>query len=365
MNKRLLIPAVLSVSLTSLPLIAQDNADFSPLPKVEVNTQKADLGKRLFFDKRLSGDGLISCASCHQPEHGFSFNAPLAPAYTGSKGFRNVPSLINTSLKEVWFHDGRIGTNLNDVTREMITEDWLMNMDMRLMQERLKQDPIYVAMFKAAGYGEPSNGSVRKAIPEYLKTLTSNMSPYDKGEMSALAQQGLGLFKGKGGCNACHNGPLLTDGKAYNTGVRENLDIFLDTKRHETFIAFNMFMGNENYMNLKRDVGAHVQTHAADGSDMGKFITPSLRELTQTAPYMHNGVLTTLKDVVAFYNQGGGEDSNKDSRLKPLNLSTQEQDALVAFLESLSSESLTTADHVWSKNDYQYQPTKNWLKAKN
>ena len=365
MKMRLLVPTLLGVSLSSLPLIAQDNMAFGPLPEVKIDTAKAELGKRLFFDKRLSGDGLLACSTCHQPESGFSYPAPLAPAYTGSKGFRNVPSLINTSLKEVWFHDGRLGTNLNDVTREMITEDWLMNMDMRLMQERIKQDPIYVAMFKKAGYGEPSNGSVRKAIPEYLKTLSSYGSPYDQGQLSAQAEQGLNLFKGKAGCTACHNGPLLSDGKAYNTGVKENLDIFLDPERHETFIAFNMFMGNENYMNLKRDVGAHVQSHKIDGSDMGKFVTPSLRELTHTAPYMHNGVMDSLADVVAFYNQGGGQDSNKDSRLKPLNLTSQEEQALVAFLESLSSKPLTSEQHVWTKKDYQYQPTKNWLKAKN
>lgn len=365
MKMRLLVPTLLGVSLIPLSLMAQDNTDFGPLPKIEVDVAKAELGKRLFFDKRLSGDGLLACSTCHQPESGFSYPAPLAPAYTGSKGFRNVPSLINTSFKRVWFHDGRIGTNLNDVTREMITEDWLMNMDMRLMQERIKQDPIYVAMFDKAGYGEPSNGSVRKAIPEYLKTLTSSASPYDKGELSPMAETGLSLFKGKAGCSACHNGPLLTDGKAYNTGVAENFDIFLDPERHETFIAFNMFMGNENYMNLKRDVGAHVQTHKADGSDMGKFITPSLRELKQTAPYMHNGMVETLSDVVAFYNAGGGQDSNKDNRLKPLNLTSQEQQSLVAFLESLSAQPLTSDAHVWTKNDYQYQPTKNWLKAKN
>jgi hypothetical protein len=123
--------------------------------------------KRLFFDRRLSGDAAISCASCHQPDKAFTDGLALAAAYPGSKGFRNTPTLMNTALRKNWFHDGRLGTNLNDVTREMITEDYLMNMDMRLMQERVKQDPVYVEMFEAAGFGEPSNGGIRNAFTQF------------------------------------------------------------------------------------------------------------------------------------------------------------------------------------------------------
>jgi len=320
----------------------------------------------LFFDTRLSGNTAISCASCHQPNNGFSSKEALSPGYTGNKHFRNAPTLINTTLKTTWMHDGRLGTNLNDVTREMITEDYLMNMDMRLMQERIKQDPIYIEMFKKAGYGEPSNGKVRKAIPEYLKSLVSTNNPFDDHKMSTTAKRGFELFKGKAGCAACHNGPLFTDEQPHNTGVPENIDIFTDVARYQTFIAFNMFMGNENYMNLKRDVGAHVRSHKADGSDIGKFMTPTLRELKYTAPYMHNGMFTSLEEVVAFYNAGGEQDKNKDTRVKPLNLSKHEQMALVVFLKSLSSDKpLTTDKHVWSKADYNYQVIANWQNVKN
>lgn len=338
---------------------------YAALPPMSINTAKAELGKRLFFDTRLSGDDSISCSSCHIPENGFSYPEPLSPAYTGSDGFRNAPTLINTAYKEVWFHDGRIGTNLNDVVRENITEDWLMNMDMRLMQERLKQDPIYVEMFKAANLGEPSNGGVRKALPEYLKTLTSKNVPFDKGELSDLAIQGEKLFKGKAGCSQCHSGALFTDGKAHNTGVPENHEIFLDPMRHQSFLAYNMFMGVQDYLTLKRDVGAHVQTHKADASDRGKFITPTLRELTQTAPYMHNGMLATLEDVVEFYNQGGGKDSNKDSRLTTLSLTEKEKKALVAFLESLSGDHLTGEKYEWLDYDFGYEYTEDWPNARN
>ncbi|MDD1782670.1 photosynthetic protein synthase I [Enterovibrio sp. ZSDZ35] len=363
MERFLILAATVSLSFSVWS--QTDDPSFGPLSPLKVDAAKAELGKRLFFDTRLSGNTALSCASCHQPDSGYSTSDALSPAYTGSKGFRNVPTLINTAYKSAWFHDGRIGTNLNDVTRENITEDWLMNMDMRLMQERLKQDPVYVEMFTAAGYGEPSNGAVRKAIPEYLKTLTSTPSSFDNQALSPQAEKGFALFTGKAGCAACHNGPLFTDETPYNTGVPENLDIFRDPARHQTFIAFNMFMGVSNYMNLKRDVGAHVRSHKADGSDKGKFMTPTLRELTHTAPYMHNGMFSTLEEVIAFYNQGGGKDRNKDSRLKPLNLSQKEQAELVSFLKSLSGEPLNSDTHVWKADDYGYDVIADWRSVKN
>jgi len=341
-------------------------ADIGPLPPLKIDKAKAELGKRLFFDPRLSGDAAISCATCHQPDNGFSSKEALSPGYPGNGHFRNAPTLINTAHKQVWMHDGRIGTNLNDVTRGMITEDYIMNMDMRIMQERVKQDPVYLEMFEAAGYGEPSNGKVRKAIPEYLKTLTSINVPFDTSKMSEEAQRGMELFNGKANCIACHNGPLFSDGQAHNTGVAENWDVFLKPLNHQAFIAYAMFLGIENYMNLKRDPGAHIQTHNADSSDMGKFMTPTLRELKYTAPYMHNGMLKTLEEVVAFYNQGGGEDRNKDPLLKPLNLTEAEQNDLIAFLLALSGEPLTTAEYVWTDEfPTEYEVIEDWRNVRN
>ena len=337
-----------------------------PIVAPDVNQAKALLGQRLFFDKRLSGDAAISCSSCHQPENGYSDGLALSKAYPGSKGFRNTPTLINTALADNWFHDGRIGTNLNDVTRESITEDYMMNMDMRMMQERVKQDPLYVEMFAAAGYGEPSNGSIRKAIPEYLNTLTSRGAPFDDGTMSAAATRGQALFEGKAGCISCHDGPRLTDDQAYNIGVAENPDIWSDPMRHMTYAAFAQFMGIENYMNIRRDVGAQIIRHPADGSDVGKFNTPTLRELTHTAPYMHNGTFGSLFEVVAFYNAGGGQDANKDARIKPLGLTFAEQKDIVAFLESLSGDPLTGPDHVWPDPiSTNYPAIKNWRDVSN
>lgn len=367
--KTRLITATFAAIIGSTALsgvVAADEAGYGPVKPIEVNAKKAELGKRLFFDVKLSGDSAISCASCHHPNKAFTDGLALSKAYPGSKGFRNTPTLMNTATKASWFHDGRIGTNLNDVTRESLTEDYMMNMDMRIMQERAKQDPVYIKMFKDAGYGEPSNGSIRKAIPEYLKTLTSRNSPFDKGEMSAAATRGFDLFKGKAGCARCHTGPNFNDGKEYNRGIPENPEIWSDPMRHMTYAAYGLFMGIENIYNIRRDVGAHVRNPKADGSNIGKFMTPTLRELKYTAPYMHNGMFKSLFEVVAFYNQGGGEDVNKDPNMKPLGLTFIEQQDLVAFLDALSGDLLTGDEHVWKgKIPTNYEAIKNWREVKN
>ena len=322
-------------------------AEFGPVPSAEVNQARALLGKRLFFDSRLSGDTQLSCASCHQPENGYSDGLALGRAYPGSLHFRNTPTLINAALRESWMHDGRLGTNLNDVTREMLTETYLMNMDMRLMQERVKQDPVYVRMFKDAGFGEPSNGGVRNAIPEYLKTLTSRGAAFDEGNMSSAAERGFKLFKEKANCASCHSGNRFSDDGVHVTGVPGNDDIWKDPLRHITFVTYAKFMGVENYMNLRHDPGAYIRTHQSKTDR--SFLTPTLRELKHTAPYMHNGTFETLADVVKFYVAGGGEAPNKSDLLKPLELSVKEQADLVSFLESLSGDPLTSEEHVWKE----------------
>lgn len=371
MGIRSIVPRGLLVPLAGLGLVfsaAAAGQDIGPLPPIEFNKAKAELGKRLFFDKRLSGDAAIACATCHKPENGFAHPDALSPGYPGNGHFRNAPTLINAVHKKVWLHDGRLGTNLNDVTREMITEDYLMNMDMRLMQERVKQDPVYVKMFKDAGFGEPSNGGVRNAIPEFMKTLTSRNAPFDTGKMSASAKRGEKVFTGKGGCIACHNGPLLSDGAYHITGVPENLDIFRNPENHQAFIAYNMFQGIPNYMALKRDLGAFVQDKSVAGAEKrkGAFMTPSLRELKYSAPYMHNGMLKTLADVVNFYNAGGGDDPNKDPTLKSLGLSKAEKQDLVNFLDALSGDPLTGNDFVWSEPyPEEYPVIADWRNARN
>jgi len=354
---------LLALVMTALAGAAALAADTGPIKPMDVKPELAELGKRMFYDTRLSGDTTLSCASCHQPDKAFTDGEQLSAAYTGAAHFRNTPTLANTGYRAAWMHDGRLGTNLNDVAREMITETYLMNMDMRIMQERMKQDPVYVAMFKAAGMSEPSNGGARNALQAFMQTIVSRGAPIDDGSLSAAAQRGQGLFEGKAGCASCHSGDRYTDDKPHNTGVPGNPAIWVDPERHSAFVTFAKFMGIENYMNLREDPGAYIRTH--EPKALRSFLTPTLRELTWTAPYMHNGMFATLEDVVDFYNDGAGDDALKESSLQPLGLVPSEKADLVAFLKSLSGGTFDTDDYVWRKDDYGYALIENWRETKN
>ena len=334
-----------------------------PIKPMAVNPALAELGKRMFYDTRLSGDTTLSCASCHQPAKAFTDGEALSAAYSGAAHFRNTPTLANVGYRGAWMHDGRLGTNLNDVAREMITETYLMNMDMRIMQERMKQDPVYVKMFKAAGMSEPSNGGARNALQAFMQTIVSQGAPFDTGSLSPAARRGQVLFEGKAKCAACHSGPRFTDDQPHNTGVSNNPAIWSDPERHSAFVTYAKFMGIENYMNLREDLGAYVRTHKPEMKR--SFLTPTLRELNWTGPYMHNGTIATLEEVVDFYDAGGGDDPLKDSRLARLGLVSSEKADLIAFLESLSGENFDTEIYSWRKDDYDYVLIKNWRKTAN
>ena len=352
---------------------AADYPDIGPLPERKAPNPKAvELGKALFFDARLSGDAGVSCATCHNSENGFTTKMPLSEAYPGSKHWRNASTMLNIVYKKGGFGwDGRL-MDLDDMLRDMITDSMNMNMDMQLMQERLKQDPKVVALTKEA-YGDKNMGTsqkgemthyvARNALIQFLETLVSKNAPFDKGALSGKAKEGMALFKGKAGCIQCHNTPYFSDGKPHNTGVPENPEVFKDPQRHFTYVAYMMFMGVDNRMKWRRDVGYY--TISKDRGDVGKFITPTLRELKYTAPYMHNGIFTTLDEVIEFYNQGGGEDRPglKDVALKPLNLTSAEKDAIKEFLLSLSGDEIRFDMPKGVK--VEYQPLPNWREVKN
>lgn len=352
-----------SLVVASLFCSAALGQSLTPLEAIESKPGVAELGKRMFYDRRLSGDTSLSCSSCHHPDKAFTDGLALSAAYSGSGHFRNTPTLANVGHRAAWMHDGRLGTNLNDVSREMITETYLMNMDMRIMQERMKQDPVYVKMFADAGFGEPSNGGARNALQAFLNTIVSRNAPIDTANLPTSAQRGQLIFDGAAGCSSCHSGNRFTDDKPYITGVSDNADIWSDPKRHSAFVTFAKFQGLENYMNLRHDPGAYIRNHR-DETD-GSFLTPSLRELTHSAPYMHNGTLGTLAEVVEFYDQGGGNHPNKDSRLRPLGLIPSEKSDLVAYLEALSGDSFDTDEYVWRADDYGYTLIENWRETAN
>jgi cytochrome c peroxidase len=366
-----IIAAILFILVS--PLMAAEFPDIGPLPQRKAPNPKAvELGKAFFFDARLSGDASLSCATCHNSEMGFTTREPLSEAYPGSKHWRNAPTLLNVVYKgKAHGWDGRLD-DLDDMLRDMITDSMNMNMDMQLMQERLKQDPKIVALTKE-GYGDKNMGTsqkgemthyvARNAVIQFLETLVSKNVPFDNGKLSAKAKEGMVLFKGKAGCIQCHNGTYFSDAKPHNTGVPENPEVFKDPQRHYTYVAFMMFMGVDNRMSWRRDVGYY--TISKDRKDIGKFITPTLRELKYTAPYMHNGMFKTLDEVIEFYNKGGGEDRPglKDSAIKPLNLTSSEKESIKEFLMSLSGDPISIPMPKGVKVEYQAMP--NWKGVKN
>lgn len=331
--------------------------DIGPLPELEApNPDQVALGKLLFFDVRLSGDASTSCASCHQPENGWSDGRDLSLAYPGSKYFRNTQTVLNMAYKRYFYWDGRLtGKDPATQVRDKITETHFMNLDGRLMQERLKQVPEYVEMFQKAFGGEPNFGRTLNAIAAFEKTLVSKNAPFDTGKMSKQAKKGMKLFKGKAGCIKCHNGPMFSDFQPYKLSVPEHPDLLTDPERATTFRSVMKYLGVPNFENLRRDPGFFTVSKMEE--DIGKFITPSLREVDLTAPYMHNGMLATLEDVIDFYDGGGGE----GSEIKPLHLSRKEKEALVAFLESLSGDLLEMEPPPIPE----YQVIQNWREVPN
>lgn len=315
-----------------------------PLPPVEPpKAEQVELGKYLFFDPRLSGDGGVSCDSCHDPATGWGDGKPLSTGYPGSEYFRNAQTLLNAAYYKRNYWDGRLaGSDLPTTIRDHLTEAHFMQVDGRLFPERLKQVPEYVEMFKRAFGGEPTFGRTLNALAAFVRTIISRNTPIDrylKGDATALsaeAREGLALFQGKAACIQCHNGALLSDQKSYALGVPRNPDVFANPLRHITFRRFFRTLGAPNVENYREDPGLYGVTK--EKADWGKFRTPSLREVSRTAPYMHNGSLATLEDVVAFYDRGGGQYVSKSLLLKPLGLTAAEKRSLVEFLKSLSGD---------------------------
>lgn len=342
-------PLIICIYILLSPcfLLAQQIKDLQPLPDVEKgDPKKVELGKLLFFDEKLSGDNSLSCAICHDPGSFFAGKEAMGFGYPGSLYFRNTPTVVNVRYAGSVYWDGRLSaSDLPTLIRDHISEAHFMNADGRLVLERLRQVPEYQQKFEDIFGGDPSYGRTLEVLTTFLKSLTSQNVPFDnylKGDENALSEQakaGLALFKGKASCIQCHHGPMLSDGQFHNLGVPGNQDIFKDPERHITFRRFFKVMGVSEYADLREDWGRYAVTK--EDEDKGKFRTPTLREVSKTAPYMHNGMLATLDDVIEFYNQGGGNRPNKSPILKPLNLTDEEKQQLKTFLESLSGENFS------------------------
>ena len=336
---------------------AADNADPEPLAALPpmpipadnpMTDAKIELGKHLFFDARLSGDGSIGCVDCHDPKLGWGDGNDLGRGYPGTMHWRNSQTVVNSGyLTKGWFWTSSAST-LEAQAHSAISGALAGNLKKVLAEERMKQIPEYVRLFKEVWDAAPNYDQALASIAAYERTIISDDSPFDRymrGEtdaLSAAALRGKALFEGKAGCIACHGGPLLTDQDFHNIGLPTNPAFTEDAQRQIAFRERMRSSGHEEsaYLHLDRDPGRFRATK--DIADIGKFRTPPLRYLAYTAPYMHNGVFFDLHEVVEFYNKGGEDEpfGTKSDKIKPLGLTDAEIDDVVAFLDSLSGEEI-------------------------
>jgi len=302
------LPAKLALDEVPLGLEPRPAPKDNPLTE-----QRVGLGRRLFFDPILSADNTVSCASCHQPSHGFAGTEARPRGIRGQRAARRAPSLLNRAYGTAFFWDGREATLEGQALRP-IEDPAEMGSTVAAALDRLRANPSYKSQFETAFSGGVTAANLGRALASFERMLLRGDSAVDrfrrKGDTKALTaqeRQGLWLYESKGRCWRCHTGANFTDEAYHNTGVSwgktpPDLGRFAVTKREE---------------------------------DRGRFKTPTLRGVALTGPYMHDGSLTSLEAVVEFYNRGGGANPHRDPVLAPLNLSPDEVRSLAAFLKAL------------------------------
>ncbi len=281
-----------------------------------LTAEKIELGKMLYFDPRLSKDGTVSCATCHNPILGYSNGVPFSAGFKGQLGNRNSPTTLNRLYSTLQFWDGR-AKSLEDQAMRPVQNPVEMANTVEGMIANLDKISGYKPYFqKAFGSEEITADHVAMAIASFERTLLSGNSPFDRfqaGEQDAVsdsAKRGFAIFMTKGNCKECHPLPNFTDEKFHNIGVGMNKP--------------------------KPDLGRYEVTK--DEKDQGAFKTPTLRQIAETAPYMHDGSVQTLEEAVEIYDRGGEKNPCLDEKIKPLHLTRTEQADLVAFLKSLTGE---------------------------
>lgn len=293
-----------------------------PWPKDNPYTaKKAELGRLLFFDKRLSSDGTVSCASCHSVPFGFADPDSVSLGVRGRKGTRNAPTVINAAYLKKLFWDGRANSleaqclgPLSNPLEMTLDED--PHQSYQECHKRISSIPGYQKLFKEVFGEECTMENLTKAIATFERTIISSNSRYDQyiaGNKQALTAEELKGWEvfNKSRCGACHGGPLFSDGKFYNIGV-------------------GMDRAND------RDLGRYMITKQEQ--DWGCFKAPTLRDITKTAPYMHDGSIKTLEEVIDYYDKGGTPNAHLDPLIKPLHLTPSDKKALIAFLKSLDGQ---------------------------
>lgn len=305
-----------------------------PAPAANPGTQeKIELGKKLFFDRRLSGDGTMSCSTCHDPEKGFSDDLAISLSYPTTRNWRNSPTLYNVGFQKFLFHDGRAHTLEEQALFPMMSA-FEMNQNLDFVEEELRSVPEYVEAFRKVFNGEVTRERIAMALAAFQRTILSSNSPLDRwlaGDTKALspqARQGYELFIGKGKCVQCHDGVNLSDDSFHALNVPENEAQEKDPRVAATRRFVAKVSHYEDYLTLKEDPGRYLVTK--DRKDWKAFKTPTLREIAKTGPYMHNGIFETLDQVIDFFDRGGGAGN---AALKPLGLTAEEKQALKRFLE--------------------------------
>ncbi|GAB4368231.1 MAG: cytochrome c peroxidase [Deltaproteobacteria bacterium] len=345
--RRFLLPAAVACLLGGLPARAADLAPLPPPPAPADNpasAAKVALGKMLFFDRRLSGDGTMSCATCHDPESGYGDRLAVSLSYPTTKNWRNAPTLINVAYRTPLFWDGRAGS-LEEQALFPVASAFEMNQNIDFLEEELKEVPEYVEAFRAAFGGEITRERIAMALAAFQRTILSADTPLDRflrgdrAALTSLQEEGRALFVGKAGCVRCHGGPLLSDGKFHNLGVPEDPSMSADPRVAATRRFVAKVSGYAGYRELSGDPGRFLVT--GEPGDWKAFLTPPLRNVAVTGPYMHNGAFRTLSEVIEFYDRGGGDDPKKDGFLSPLGLSAGEKEALRAFLAEALSGTVT------------------------
>ncbi len=300
------LPETLPLDTVPLGLGRRTAPDDNPLTALRVG-----LGRKLFFDTILSADKTVACATCHLPEHGFAGGGAKSRGIGGREGDRRTPTLLNRAFGTSFFWDGR-ASNLEQQALQPIENPVEMGAKVADVVARLKADDDYTKRFRAAFDDGVTAANLAKALAGFERALVRGDSPVDRfransdhDALTATQRHGLWLYESKALCWKCHSGPNFTDEGFHNTGVSWG----------------------------GTDLGRYQLTNK--DADRGHFKTPTLRGAVLRPPYMHDGRLPTLEAVVEFYSRGGGRNPNIDPVVKPLNLSPEEQRALVAFLKLL------------------------------
>lgn len=317
------------------------------------------LGRALFFDRRLSLNATVSCAMCHIPEQGFTSNEmQTAVGFEGRTVRRNTPTLYNVGYATRLFHDAREDRLEQQAWSPLLADNEMANPSIGVVLNTIRELPGYRAAFREA-FGERgvSMETVGMALAAYQRTLIAADTPFDRwrfgGEEAAInaaAKRGFELFTGRAGCAGCHiitdRDALFTDYKVHNTGIgyRAAMEVGPGTRRVTLAPGVVVSVDQEIVASVSEPAAADVGRYEVtqDPRDRWKYKTPTLRNIRLTAPYMHDGSLANLREVVEFYNEGGIDNPLLEPRIRPLNLTRREIDDIIAFLSTLTSPHVPT-----------------------